>query len=173
MSEFFRLKTNWLAIIYFATLSCSETKSPNQYFGDLGEIPFDAKLDNENFKVCHEDITFPFNYGGVGLIYKGEKRELVKTIRDRFTYSEKKGETGFITIRFLINCEGKTGRFRIAEMGIDLKSKKFDANLTNHILDITKSLNGWQAFERNNKTWDYQQYLTFKFEDGVLKEILP
>lgn len=160
-------------ILCSVLVSCSELKENKEYFNDLGEIPFNAQFDDKNFKVCHEDITFPFNYGGIGLIYKGQKKELVKTIIENFNYPKTKGQTGYITIRFIINCEGKTGRFRVTEMGFDLKSKKFDKNITSQILDITKSQDGWKAFERNKKTWDYQQYLTFKFEDGILKDILP
>lgn len=173
MMKLFEPKIIWSVITSLILLSCSEAKKQEKYFSDLGEISFNEKLDDINFKVCHEDITFPFNYGGVGLVYEGEKRELVKTIRNKFNYPETNGQTGYITIRFIINCEGKAGRFRMTEMGLDLKLKKFDENISNQILDITKSLDGWKAFERNEKTWDYQQYLTFKFENGVLKDVLP
>lgn len=163
----------WIWSILVVLISCSQSKKEPEYFNDLGEILYNVKLDDSNFKVCHEDITFPFNYGGVGLVYKGEKRELVRTIKNKFNYPETKGQDGFITIRFIINCEGKAGRFRIIESGFDLKPKKFDKDISNQILDITKKLDGWRPFERNEKTWDYQQYLVFKFRDGQLKEILP
>ena len=153
--------------------SCSEKRTEQEYFHDLGEIPFDEQLDDINFKVCHEDITFPFNYGGVGLVYTGEKRELVNTIRDKFKYPKTSGQTGFITIRFIINCEGKAGRFRTTEMGLNLKPKEFNDDLVQQILNITKSLNGWKAYKNNERIWDYQQYLTFKFDNGELKDIMP
>jgi len=157
--------------------SCSETKSESktekQYFNDLGEIPFDEQLDDENFKLCHEDLTIPFNYGGFGLVYDGEKKKLVETINDKFSYQKTKGQTGFITIRFIINCEGQTGRFRVIEMDLNLKEKKFDKKISSQILNITKELDGWKSLERWEKKWDVQQYLTFKFKDGVLIDILP
>jgi len=165
--------THWIWILLVTLFSCTESKKQFEYFNDLGEIPFNKKLDNPNFKVCHEDITFPFNYGGIGLVYEGEKKELVSTIRNKFNYPKTKEQNGFITIRFIINCEGKTGRFRVTEMGFDLKPKKFDKEISKQILEITKALKGWKAFERNNRTWDYQQYLVFKLMDGQLKEILP
>ncbi|AYN67317.1 hypothetical protein D1013_08030 [Euzebyella marina] len=160
-------------ILYLITLSCSEDKKQEPYFNDLGEIPFDGQLDDKNFKVCHEDLTIPFNYGGFGLIYEGEKKKLVETIKEKFNYPQTKGQTGFITIRFIINCEGKTGRFRVIEMDLNLKVKKFDNNISNEILNITKGLDGWKSLERWEKAWDVQQYLTFKFEDGVITDILP
>ncbi|WP_396632890.1 hypothetical protein [Maribacter sp. R86514] len=162
-----------LIILCSITLSCSETKNQKEYFNDLGEISFDEQLDDENFKVCHEDVTFPFNYGGVGLIYTGEKTKLEDTIRNKFQDFQIDGQTGYITVRFIINCEGKSGRFRTTEMGLDLKPKKFNKDIVRQILEITKELDGWKAFEYNEKTWDYQQYLTFKFDNGLLKDIMP
>lgn len=173
MIKIFRPKIIFLFILYLIGLSCSEIKSQNEYFNDLGEIPFDEKLDDRNFKVCHEDLTIPFNYGGLGLVYEGEKKKLVETIRDKFNYPEAKGETGFITVRFIINCEGQTGRFRVIEMDLNLKPKKFDNNISNQILNITKSLDGWKSLKRREKIWDVQQYLTFKFKDGIITDILP
>lgn len=173
MIESFTHNRFLFVILCLITLSCSETKNQKEYFNDLGEIRFDGELDDRNFKVCHEDLTIPFNYGGFGLVYEGEKRKLVETIKEKFNYPKTKGQTGFITIRFIINCEGKTGRFRVIEMDLNLKAKKFDNNISNQILNITKGLDGWKSLERWKKAWDVQQYLTFKFEDGIITDILP
>ncbi|WP_339655082.1 hypothetical protein [uncultured Maribacter sp.] len=177
MNNLFEIKKVLSVLLCFILFACSEskseTKTEKKYFSDLGEIPFDEKLDDINFKVCHEDITFPFNYGGVGLIYEGEKKELVKTFSDNYKSSELKNQNGFITIRFIINCEGKTGRFRVVEMDFNLKPIKFDETISSQILNITKNLNGWKPYEHKGKTYDYQQYLTFKLVDGKLKDILP
>lgn len=171
--KFFGRKILISTVLSLVTFSCSETKGQKEYFHDLGEIPFDENLDDINFKVCHEDITFPFNYGGVGLAYIGEKRKLVNTIEGNYSYPETEGQTGFITIRFLINCEGQSGRFRVTQMDPNLKETEFENGITQQLLDITKGLDGWKPFERNEKTWDYQQYLTFKIENGLLTDIMP
>ncbi|WP_300025483.1 hypothetical protein [uncultured Maribacter sp.] len=169
-----KILTVLFCTILFSCLETpSETKTEKKYFNDLGEIPFDEEFDDINFKLCHEDITFPFNYGGIGLVYEGEKKQLVKTFTDNYQSSEIKGQNGFITIRFIINCEGKTGRFRVTEMDFNLKPKKFDKTISGKILDITKNLSGWKPHEQNGRTFDYQQYLTFKLNDGELTDILP
>jgi len=162
-----------LIFILFFTISCSKTKSEQKHFNDLGEISFDSKIDDVNFLICQEDKTFPFNYGGVGLVYNGEKRALAETFYEYYSYPKTQGQTGYITIRFIINCEGKTGRYRLSEMDINLKEKKFDKNITKQFMNITKKLDGWQPFVYDEKTWDYQQYLAFKIIDGELKKVLP
>lgn len=173
MMKYSRQSIVKLTLIFFVIISCSEAKSQKAYFNDLGEIPYDSQLDDENFVVCHEDITLPFNYGGVGLVYKGEKRELVNTFTKKYSYPKTEGQTGYVTVRFIINCMGKAGRFRVTQMDLNLQKIKFNDDITQQLLNITKNLDGWKPFFRNEKTWDYQQYLTFKIVDGKLKKILP
>ncbi len=153
--------------------SCSEKKTTNVHFNDLGEILFDSQIDDQNFLVCHEDITFPFNYGGVGLVYEGEKRKLVNTFNKKYSFPKTKGETGYVIIRFIINCQGEAGRYRVTEMAFNLKKTELNQGITQQLLNITKGLDGWKPHVRNKRAWDYQQYLTFKIVDGELIKILP
>ncbi|WP_291960118.1 hypothetical protein [Maribacter sp.] len=152
---------------------CAKPNKKINYFTDLGEIPKDETVDDIDFQICHEDFTIPFNYLGVGLVYTGEKPELIKEFESKYNPVNIKGESGFITIRFIINCEGKSGRFRISETDMELSPKKFDKNISSQIIKITKELNGWKPFQRQEKKMDYQQYLVFKISDGVIEKILP
>jgi len=162
-----------ILIVSVPLISCSEAKSQEKYFNDLGEIRFDSELDDQHFKVCNEDITLPFNFGGVGLVYEGEKPGLVKSFEEKYSYPITEGQTGYITVRFIINCEGKAGRYRVSEMSLSLKRMNFDIGISQQIVSITKDLKGWKPFLSNGNPWDYQQYLTFKIVDGELKKILP
>ena len=49
----------------------------------------------------------------------------------------------------------------------------FDDKITNQLLMITQSLDGWKVKENNGAEIDYYQYLIFKIEKGNLIEILP
>ena len=82
-------------------------------------------------------------------------------------------ETGYITIRFLVNCEGKTGLFRIQQINGDYKETTFDNKLVTTIFNFVKNLNGWIIEENKGTKVDYYQYLSFKIENGIVKEILP
>ena len=46
-------------------------------------------------------------------------------------------------------------------------------DISEQLLNITKSLDGWVIGKHEGKAYDYYQYLTFKIEDGELIEILP
>ena len=82
-------------------------------------------------------------------------------------------ESGFITIRFIVNCEGQTGWFRMQEMDENYKANKFNKIILDELALLTKQLNGWEIAEDRGKKFDYYQYLTFKFKNGKLIEIMP
>jgi hypothetical protein len=153
--------------------SCKSETQNSILYGDIGDIKYDNNLDSANFKLCHEDLSLQFNYNGIGLIYQGEKTTLIRHFQEHFKSKIIEGETGFITIRFIINCQGKAGRYRLSEMGIDLKKRKFNEEIRQGILEATKSLNGWVPYTYKDNTYDYYQYLVFKIEDAQLIEILP
>lgn len=80
---------------------------------------------------------------------------------------------GYITVRFLVNCEGKTGLFRIQKMNTDLKETEPDIELGNSLLQFTKSLDGWMPKQIKRFKAGYYQYLTYKIENGKVSEVLP
>jgi len=88
-------------------------------------------------------------------------------------YILKRRSTGILPLRFLVNCEGKTGLFRLQHMSQDLKDTVLDEELENKILKFTKSLDGWMPKEIKGLQVDYYQYLTYKIENGKVSEVLP
>jgi|SRR6478609_10982791 len=160
----------WIAILLIPQLAFTQSKYPDH----VGDIAFDAKFDDPTFKICSEHSVHHQYYNfGKGVQYKGEKPAIEKHFKE--VYSNKmQGETGYITIRFVVNCDGKTGRFRVQEMNNNYESKIFNKSLVARLLTLTKQLNGWIiGIDSNNKKVDYYQYLTFKIENGKLLEILP
>jgi len=98
---------------------------------------------------------------------------LVNTFNTQFKSNDTISESGMIRIRFLINCKGETGRFRLVEAGYDYKEKQFDPYITDQLIKITKSLKGWKILSDKFGPKDYYQYLIFKIDAGKITEILP
>ncbi len=169
------MRQGTLIFILLITLyACGKTqKNKADYPLQVGDIYFDSKIDDPNFKLCDEDRVFQYYNFGKGLLYNGEKLKLNEHFIDGLKITEQKDESGFLTIRFIVNCEGKTGRFRVQGMNNDYKEKIFNKDLTNQLLSLTKQLDGWLVGEDEGKTFDYYQYLTFKIENGKLIEIMP
>jgi hypothetical protein len=163
-------------LLSFVLISCQVEKRISKYPDTVGDIAFDEKLDEAGFQKCGAGKSRPFSFqyyhGAKGFSYKGEKIAIVEKLKKENIYSEKK-INGYITIRFLVNCEGKAGLFRLKHMSSDLMDEVLDEELENRLLTFTKSLDGWMQKEIEGLKVDYYQYLTYKIENGKVSEVLP
>jgi len=130
-------------------------------------------LDDTNFELCNEKNAKQYHNLNEEMLYEGEKNALVNTFNTQFKSNDTISESGMIRIRFLINCKGETGRFRLVEAGYDYKEKQFDPYITDQLIKITKSLKGWKILSDKFGPKDYYQYLIFKIDAGKITEILP
>jgi len=164
-------------ILPFLLFCCgTKTEGPeeNQYLRWVDDIPFDPSRDSQEFKICHgEDSVLQYFNNGLGLEYEGEKYAIKRAFKEHYDEEIVKKENGLIRIRFIVNCNGETGRFRLIAMDENYNKKEFDSSITNQILQISKDLNGWQPMVIGDLTGDYYQYLIFKIEQGRVTKILP
>lgn len=147
--------------------------NPHQHQVGEPQKPFGGDKD---FQICYEEKILPHYYGfrrHNGYIFKPGKDSLRSHFRENYNNQGIINESGYITLRFIINCKGETGRFILEELGFDYKKKKFNPELTEHLLTLTKSLKDWTAFSTGDVTFDSFTHLTFKIENGELLEILP
>ncbi|HBV15665.1 hypothetical protein [Chryseobacterium carnipullorum] len=162
------------ALFSFILMSCQTEKNISQYPAIVGDIEFDEKLDDPAFKKCTPEklISLQYYQGSKEFDYKGEKIAILEKLEKEKISSESK-TNGYITVRFLVNCEGKTGWFRVQQMDADLKETILDKELGERLLRFTKSLDGWIPKEIKGFKIGYYQYLTYKIENGKVSEVLP
>jgi len=153
--------------------SCQAEKTVTVYPNQVGDIVFDKSKDDPAFKRCmNKDYGFQYYNDSKGYQYNGEKIAIIQAL-DHLKLSSSQKINGSVTIRFLVNCEGKTGLFRVQQMDENYIRANFDKEFVEKILDFTKSLNGWLPKEYQGHKIDYYQYLTYKIENGKIAEILP
>lgn len=145
------------------------TKYPNK----VGDIKYNTELDDQTFSICNSENILQYFNNLSGLEYKGEKAEIIQIFKDNFEPTNLNTDNGLITVRFIVNCKGEIGRFRLSQMDIDYNEKQFSESISDQILSITKSLKGWQPKELNENPIDYYQILSFKLEKGHIIDILP
>ncbi len=163
-----------LAVTFSLLAACAPKPDHQQSYPlQVGDIQFDEKLDDPDFVICDEIRMAQYYHFSPGLQYKGEKIAIDDFIRSRFSNQFADGETGYVTIRFIVNCNGQTGYFRVQQMGMDYNEKQFRSALVKELLELTKQLDGWIPAMYEETAMDFYQYLTFKIEDGQLTEILP
>lgn len=145
-------------------------------FNNVGDIAFDKNIDDPNFKICDSTQLYQYytrEFEGSNAKYRGEKPAIEKYFREGYQFPKTIGETGFLTIRFIVNCNGKSGRFRVQGMNRKYELKAFNSILTQQLIQLTKELDGWIPIQKNNKTYDFYQYFTFELEQGQIKNIMP
>jgi len=159
----------------FASCTAEPNSSTSkQYPRHVGDITFDPSMDDPSFQLCRSErhVIQYFNNSG-GVEYRGEKIGIIEAFEEKYNPEISKKESGLLRIRFIVNCEGATGRFRATAIDSEFNSKEFDASILDQIMAITKSLEGWIPKTDRGKLSDYYQYLIFKIEEGQIKEILP
>lgn len=162
-----------LASVFLLFWSCaSQQEATASYPPNVGDSQFDPTLDDKRFKVCNGQNVLQYYNFGKGVQFEGEKQK----IDAHFAPMKKQkygDDSGFITIRFIVNCEGKTGRYWIQSMNNDYQPDEFDKSLITKLLSSTQSLEGWKVGEFDGRRFDYYQHLIFKIENGRLIEIMP
>ena len=154
------------------------TPSENKFTTRVAYINPENSLLSEGFEVCSERIVDYYNYqigqtkGQVASYSKG-KNGLRKHVLSHY---KNKGysDSGYLNIRFVINCKGETGRYIIHENNLDLEPKKFNKDLVNQLFNITTQLKKWNPViygEDNIK--DSYMYISYRIENGEITEILP
>lgn len=161
-------------VLLFCILSCGFQEKPKEkkYLDHVGDLEYNPTLDSKDFKPCHEDLISQYYAFREHIQYEGEKRGLVKQIEAKYDNSLSK-DNGYITIRFIVNCEGQTGRFRVKTMDHAYKHKNIDSKITDQLINIVKELDGWKPGSYEQGRYDYYQYLTFKIESGQIISIIP
>lgn len=129
------------------------------------------KIDEADvFKICYTDPIK--EYFNVGIKYRGGFRELTKFIYENYTSGNLDGESGYVRIRFVINCEGKPGRFDVKGFDADLAPRAFNPEIVSKLLQLTQKLVDWESSSGQKQT-DCNKFLTYKLAEGQIIEILP
>ena len=170
------MKTILILVISILTISCNIKSGSNktEYLRWVGDIKYNPLKDNDGFTICNADdkVLQYFNLGK-GPIYKDEKPALLKVFKDKYNPVRGKNQSGLIRIRFIVNCKGHAGRFRVLQSDLNFKETEFDKKIISQLTEITEEIDKWVILQRDGQPVDYYYYLIFKIIDGKITEILP
>ncbi len=173
------MKKSYLAIILLFSILCGcqtekKVSEKQEYLRWVGDIEQNDQIDDLSFEVCNgDDKILQYFKLGEGPVYNGEKSKVLNTFKSNYKPISDKKENGLIRIRFIVNSKGKAGRFRVLQSGYDYQEKQFNQKIVSQLLNITKGIENWEVFYRNEVPVDYYMYLIFKIKNGQLTEILP
>ncbi len=81
--------------------------------------------------------------------------------------------TGYITIRFLINCRGEKTCFHIYQTNADNKNTDWGEAVTHTLKTFVADMPDWPVGTKGGKPIDYHAYLTFKIKNGKIENVIP
>ncbi len=139
----------------------------------VGAIEFDTARDNKEFHLCDEFNIMEYyqtnpKYGeGFKSIRMYFKNHL-NTINELIDF-----ETGIITVRFIINCKGKTDRFRVFVVDGNYKMLNINQQLEQLCINTVKNMGDWKPGNDSGEYFDSYFTLSLKIRDGKINGILP
>ena len=171
------MNSNFILIFLAFVFSCNverETSHQNEYLRWVGDIEYDPLIDSDEFTICHGDsnVLQYFNVSDEPT-YLGGKPVLVSVFKNEYQPVVGHNQDGYIRIRFIVNCSGQAGRFRMIQSDLNFNRIEFDKRIVSQLFEITGKVGEWVILNREGKPVDYYFYLIFKIIDGQITEILP
>jgi hypothetical protein len=168
-----------LCSLALASVLCKrQTAAPNlipqKSMAQVGDIAFDPAVDRADFHLCRKTERLP-QYYGTGAAYEGGGRAMAEEILLKFRpVSRAAKQSGYITIRFVLNCRGETDRFRVFQVDRNYKNTQFHPDLIAQLSDAVRALRNWKPGRYDNgEPLDCYYTVWFKIRDGKVTEVLP
>ncbi len=82
-------------------------------------------------------------------------------------------QSGFITIKFIVNCHLELCCFHTYEMDENYQPTPFNEDVKAQLMAFIKNLNGWKSGKYEDKIINYRYYLNFVIKNGEFKHVSP
>ena len=174
MKLFYRF--HGILFFLFIAMACDESRKPSEYADpslkvQVGDIQPNAELDGD-FQGCNQG-RLPQYYAYKEKPFIKGKLHFENHITTSYKTPKNSIESGLLRIRFVVNCKGESGRFRLLSMNEDYEEISFSEDIVDQLLRLTKEYKDWRVMSYKDFESDYYFYVTFKIKDGQIKEILP
>ena len=93
------------------------------------------------------------------------KKVIKQEFNDRYDYDD----SGFLIIRFIIDCNGYIGDYEVNSLDKDYKRTAFSKDLVNTLVELCLDKQHWKGRENI----DTYMYLILKIQNGQVLEIIP
>ncbi len=142
-----------------------------QMKNNVGDITYDSSRDDPNFLLCDEQRVH--QYYSVGTSYLDERKGIRTSIFDFLERNpiDLKGVSGYVTFRFIVNCNGEIGWFRNKAIDFLYKSMDVGDNSLEVLLKSIENLKDWKPGIYNGQNVDSYYQINFKIDEGVIVDI--
>jgi hypothetical protein len=150
-------------------LLTSQTFAQNFVLPD-GEYMDTISIQNEK---CPKIYNYFYSVGGK---YPKNSASLLKEVQIFLQQKNKNYvNSGYITFRFMIDCEGKLlPKIQVLQTDEKYAAFHFEKDLVNELFAFLKTLDKWRmAKSKEGNTYSYKAFLTFKIKNGKVINIIP
>lgn len=159
-------------LLPFVTRSQNTVPTASSSFSDVGAISYNSSVDSRAFCLCNsENIA---QYYQAPPVYPAGPEAMKIRLRSLIGDLHSFGPTsGIITVRFLINCHGVPGRFRISQVDEQYIPYAFPPALVARIQGAVRQLLHWKPGTARGKAYDSYYFLSFRLKQGAITQIFP
>lgn len=160
-------KTNIFLLISFLIALSITAWAYYQSNHKVGELIADKNLDKD-FQLCNEQKIY--EYYNYDTDYVGGKKQIKNTIFNDLKFLNFK-ESGLMTFRFVVNCKGEIGRFRVKSIDQYLKKNEVSSENIREIEKALIKLKNWNPGKNKYGAHDSYYLLNFKIENNKIIDI--
>jgi hypothetical protein len=147
----------------------------NQTFAQNFVLPDGEYMDTTSTQneKCPKQYAYFYSVGGK---YPENSTSLLKKVQ---TFLQQQNEnyvnSGYITFRFMIDCEGKRiAKTQLLQTDENYAAFHFEKKLVDELYSFLKTLDKWvSAKSTDGNTYSYKAFLTFKIKNGKVINIIP
>lgn len=165
------LFVSFLAFSYYM-LHYSLLPNEGAFKHDAHYINPEESILNDDFIVCNDNYIFQYYNESEKLPYFNGKNGFRNYINNNYV-NRNYSDSGYFNIRFIINCEGKAGRFITHENNLDLEPNVFNSDLKKQLITLTTSIKQWRPVFLREENRDAYMYVSYRIENGEITEIIP
>ena len=163
-------KTNLFLLLSFLLAASLTLWFNYQLNHRVGDIDFDDSLDDPAFELCNEDLVQQ-DYSGIGADYRGGKKAIKKELLGKLQEKAHFKGSGLLTLRFVVNCKGETGRFRAKAIDGEIQEKEVLQEQVELLENLVANLEQWQPGFWKGRKFDSYYQINLKINNGQITDI--
>lgn len=167
-----------MLLLLGSSISCSNNSKDSPYMPKDNPFSHSAQyidigksLLSEGFQICDTNYIIQY-YNPERATYDKGKNGLRKFILSNYE-NRNYSDSGYLNIRFIINCKGQAGCYVIHENDLNLIPKTFNKDLKQQLFQLTTQLKKWNPNFTYEKHRDSYMYISYRIENGEITEIIP
>jgi len=141
-----------------------------KYPNAVGYIGATTASYTTDFSLCDTGRLIGYYHSAAPGIYRGDKYAFKQRLQKKYRNNDYQ-DSGYLNLRFYINCHGEIGYLESNELDEDLERTDHTDELVEQIIQVVMRQDNWELFGDSNA--NYYMYLNFKIKDGDIVEVLP